>query len=90
MRRRRSIGTALSALLGVVAVAAAVIHDGIKRRKRCATLLTRQKSVFVRCGFVSSVPTFSRLIPLSFTFQSSKFRNQFKISSKYFDMACCL
>ena len=32
--------------------------------------------------------TFSLLISLSITLQTSKFRNQFIISSKYFDMAC--
>ena len=34
--------------------------------------------------------TFSLLISLSFTFQSNKLRNHFKINSKYFDMVCYL
>ena len=38
-------------------------------------------------GFIC---TFSLLISLSITLQTSKFRNQFTISSKYFDMACYL
>ena len=38
-------------------------------------------------GFIC---TFSLLISLSITLRSSKFRNQFTISSKYFDMACYL
>jgi hypothetical protein len=38
----------------------------------------------------SFICTFSLLISLSFTFQSSKFRNHFTISSKYFDMVCYL
>ena len=32
--------------------------------------------------------TFSLLTSLSITLQTSKFRKQFTISSKYFDMAC--
>ena len=38
-------------------------------------------------GFIS---TFSLLISLLITLWTSKFRNQFTISSKYFDMACYL
>ena len=38
-------------------------------------------------GFIC---TFSLLISLSITLRTSKFRNQFTISSKYFDMACYL
>ena len=38
-------------------------------------------------GFIC---TFSILISLSITLRSSKFRNQFTISSKYFHMACYL
>ena len=38
-------------------------------------------------GFIC---TFSLLISLSITLWSSKFRNQFTISSKYFDMVCYL
>ena len=34
--------------------------------------------------------TFSLLISLSFTLQSSKFRNHFTINSKYFDVVCYL
>ena len=36
-------------------------------------------------GFIC---TFSLLISLSITLRTSKFRNQFTISSKYFDMVC--
>ena len=38
-------------------------------------------------GFIC---TFSLLNSLSITLRTSKFRNQFTISSKYFDMACYL
>ena len=38
-------------------------------------------------GFIC---TFSLLISLSITLRTSKFRNEFTISSKYFDMACYL
>jgi hypothetical protein len=38
-------------------------------------------------GFIC---TFSLLISLSITLRTSKFRNQFTISSKYFDMVCYL
>ena len=38
-------------------------------------------------GFIC---TFSLLISLSITLQTSKFRNQFTISSKYLDMPCYL
>ena len=38
-------------------------------------------------GFIC---TFPLLIFLSSTFRTSKVRNQFTISSKYFDMVCCL
>ena len=43
--------------------------------------------VFILGGFIC---TLFLLISLSITLQTSKFRNQFTISLKYFDMACYL
>ena len=43
--------------------------------------------VLLQGGFIC---TFSLSIALSITLQTSKFRNQFTISSNYFDMACYL
>ena len=43
--------------------------------------------VFILGGFIC---TLFLLISLSITLQTSKFRNQFIISLKYFDMACYL
>ena len=45
-------------------------------------------TIIYTCG--GFICTFSLLISLSFTLQTSKFRNQFTISSKYFDMICYL
>jgi hypothetical protein len=47
-------------------------------------------SQFLSTHWWGFICTFSLLISLSITLQTRKFRNQFKISSKYFDMACYL
>ena len=46
-----------------------------------------RKLQLIMAGFIC---TFSLLISLSITLRSSKFRNKFTTSSKYFDMVCNL
>ena len=64
----------------------------------CLAMLLKCIFPYLQCSVVPKpsyalggfICTFSFLISLSLTLQTSKFRNQFTISSKYFDMACYL
>ena len=64
-----------------------IIYARLRHRCHHETAQRTRMDLNKMGGFIC---TFSLLVSLSITLQTSKFRNQFTISSKYFDMACYL